>query len=40
MLRIFPLLLALIAAPSTMAPSAKAQTRWVMATPYAENFIR
>lgn len=33
MLRMFPLLLALLAAPSAMA-----QTRWVMATPYAENF--
>ena len=33
MLRIFPLLLMLL-----MAPGAMAQTRWVMATPYAENF--
>lgn len=38
MLRIFPLLLALLAAPAAMAPPAMAQTRWVMATPYAENF--
>ncbi|MDB5376476.1 MAG: TRAP-type C4-dicarboxylate transport system, substrate-binding protein [Rubritepida sp.] len=38
MLRIFALLLALLAAPCALAPSAMAQTRWVMATPYAENF--
>lgn len=38
MLRIFGFLLAVLAVPSAMAPSAKAQTRWVMATPYAENF--
>ncbi|MEI6160589.1 MAG: TRAP transporter substrate-binding protein [Roseococcus sp.] len=38
MFRIFRLLLALLAAPIAMAQSALAQTRWVMATPYAENF--
>lgn len=40
MLRILTLLLALLMAPGAVlvAPGALAQTRWVMATPYAENF--
>ena len=38
MSRVVFFLLALLAAPVAMAQPAPAQTRWVMATPYAENF--
>ncbi len=38
MIRLFWLLLIALAAPVVATQPAQAQTRWVMATPYAENF--